>query len=171
MPSATLEDIALRSTNPVKRAMDVISVIFLQLLTMMVLATEDPAELSNHPALSAQSMLARLEAGDTFDLPFLLIAAIRLAASQLRTMLQLNGFGFAQASTSIPPESQTPAAPAKATTPAKAARHHPPGAAIRTRRHHAPKPRRRHASRPRQAFSKQQAFPARSIHVHFVAIP
>jgi hypothetical protein len=121
MPSATLEDIALRSTNPVKRAMDVICVVMLQLLMLLVVANEpDPDKRRNHPALSADTILARLEAGETFNLPLLLISCLRSAAQQLRPNLRLDEPSIEQAAAPIPTPPQapgsTPKAPRKATS-------------------------------------------------------
>jgi hypothetical protein len=158
MPSATLDALALRSTNPVKRAMDVICVVMLQLLTLMVVAAEqNPHKLRNHRFLGPHSILARLQAGETFDLPLLLIATIRDVASHLRTELRLDGLMIEPSGAPIPAEPQTPAAPAKATR--QRAAH---GQVLRTAPDRAP-----HALQtiklPGQAalsgFAKQQALP------------
>jgi hypothetical protein len=133
MPSATLDAIIYRSSNPVSRAIDVVCLIILQLLTLMVLAAEqDPAKLRNHPALGPHSILARLEAGDSFDLPLILIAAIRAVASGIRADLRLGGFGFKQPGAPIPALPQNPAAPAKAKAKAKRRRPTAPNRAAPT---------------------------------------
>jgi hypothetical protein len=122
MPSATINDVALRSTNPVKRAMDVISVIILQLFTLAVLAGDQTAARPrNRRFVGSDSILVRLEAGETFDLPLVLIASIRSIARSLRDTLRLDGREVTQSG-----------APAT-TPPQKAARHRKP-----TRRRPAP---------------------------------
>jgi hypothetical protein len=115
MPSATLEDIALRSTNPVSRAIDVICVIMLQLLTLLVVANEpDPHKRRNHPALGSHTILARLEAGEDFDLPRVLVKYLRAAAGQIRAGLERQGFGEEHPSAPIQAEPQNSPAAAKA---------------------------------------------------------
>jgi hypothetical protein len=113
-----------RSTDPVKRAIDVMCLIMLQLLTLMVLATEqNPEKLRNHFALSARSILARLDAGDTFDLPAPWIAAMRSVANQLLADLRISGFGFEPASTPRLTSPENPPARAKPKRRRPATRH------------------------------------------------
>jgi hypothetical protein len=115
MQSATLDAIVFRSANPVKRAMDVICLIMLQLLTLMVLAAEqNPQKLRNHRALGPNSILARLDAGETFDLPPLVVASIRALTSEIRTQLGLDGFSIAQSASPLPSLPQTSAVQANA---------------------------------------------------------
>jgi hypothetical protein len=124
-----------RSTSPVKRAMDVVCLIILQLLTLMVLATEqDQEKLRNHPALGPNSILARLGAGETFDLPLAVIASIRTITSQIRSDLRLGGFEVKQSGAPSPATAQNQPAQAKATRQRSIARH-PPAATWRDAPH------------------------------------
>jgi hypothetical protein len=85
MPSATLDDIALRSNDPFNRAMDVFCVVMLQLLMLILAASQpDPDKRRQYPARGGCTILARLDAGETFDLPPLMIASIRSIASSIR---------------------------------------------------------------------------------------
>jgi hypothetical protein len=111
MPSATLDAIIFRSNDPVKPAMDVICLIILQLLTLMVVAAEqNPQQLRDHPALGSRSILARLDRGETFDLPTRSVASIRSVVRLMRADLRLDDIGGAPSGASLPAQSQNPAA-------------------------------------------------------------
>jgi hypothetical protein len=126
MPRATLDAIVFRSTDPVKRAIDIVCLVILQLLTLMVLAAEqDPEKLRNHRARGPSSILARLDAGETFDLPHLWVAAIRSVASEIRADLRLGSFGVEQSGASIPTSPQNPVARTKAPRRRSTSQHRP----------------------------------------------
>jgi hypothetical protein len=169
MPSATLEDIALRSTNPVKRAMDVMCVVLLQLLTLILLANEqDPAKRRNHPALGSHTILARLEAGENFGLPRLLVQYLRTTARQILAGLPLDDAIEHQSSLAIPTTPQHPGALHTSTNRCATGRHIPHSA-----RRDAPDTLQTMPSRRQTVIrgrSNQSAFPAASTHALFVAI-
>jgi hypothetical protein len=158
MPSATLEDIALRSTNPVKRAMDVMCVVLLQLLTLILLANEqDPAKRRN-----------RLEAGENFGLPRLLVQYLRTTARQILAGLPLDDAIEHQSSLAIPTTPQHPGALHTSTNRCATGRHIPHSA-----RRDAPDTLQTMPSRRQTVIrgrSNQSAFPAASTHALFVAI-
>jgi hypothetical protein len=134
MPNATLADIALRSTNPVKRAMDVFWIVMLELLVLMVVAREqDPDKRHDYPDVGAHSILARLGAGDTFDLPLLLVA--RSGASSAACARGSFGAAWVPSDPTLrsSPHPENAAARAHHPGPPPSARRRPPGARCRAR--------------------------------------
>jgi hypothetical protein len=138
MPSATLDAIVFRSTNPVRRVMDVMCLVILQLLTLRFLANQSDTERRrNHPALGPHSILARLDAGETFDLPLPLIAFMRRTVSEFRTDLRLDSTDFQRSEPPSPTPPRKPASRRKARRRSAAppcARRPRPNAPLRARR-------------------------------------
>jgi hypothetical protein len=89
--------------------MDVMCLVILQLLTLRFLANQSDTERRrNHPALGPHSILARLDAGETFDLPLPLIAFMRRTVREFRTDLRLDTTDFQRSEPPIPAQPQNP---------------------------------------------------------------
>ena len=111
----TLDDLALRATNPLLRARDVLCVLLLQILHLML--AESDAALALYPCLT----LARFLGGETFDLPPAIEAPLRLAITALMRRLDPGAVPAPPRPATARPQSRRPAnAPSRRAARARA---------------------------------------------------
>ena len=113
MPGATFEDIALRHTDPLRRATDIARLIVLELLIMLVALTDQQTARQHPHAFGPHTITARIAAGETFGLPPAIAKTLRATIRLLRAQFHITAPRAPAPAPAVPaPAVPVPAAPA-----------------------------------------------------------